>query len=235
MLKVTDLTAGYGKTNVLTGVSFDTEDGECVALVGGNGAGKSTVLRSIAGLITPRSGNVHFEGREITGWASHEIVKIGLVLVPEGRLLFPQMTVWENLVLGGSNLRAHSRKPELLAFVLDLFPRLKERIHQTAGTLSGGEQQMVALARGLMAAPKLLMLDEPSLGLAPLVVREIYRVLRRLSLTEGLSLLLVEQNVRMALSISSRGYVMENGKIILSGKSAMLLDEPAVKKAYLGI
>jgi branched-chain amino acid transport system ATP-binding protein len=234
MLRVLDLVAAYGKVEVIHGVSLDLQGGECVALVGANGAGKTTLLKALSGLIPARSGKVYLQEKDITSLPPHRIVDMGLIHVPEGRQLFPQMTVEENLLLAASNVRAALRLRESWELVFGLFPRLRERMRQPAGTLSGGEQQMAAIARGLMAHPLVLMLDEPSLGLAPLLMREIYRVLLKL-VQGGVTLLLVEQNVRLALKISARSYVMENGRIFMHGQSSELLKEPKIRRAYLGM
>jgi branched-chain amino acid transport system ATP-binding protein len=228
--------AGYGVLRVVKGVSLHVSPGEIVTIIGANGAGKSTLLKSVAGLIRPDAGEVLFDGRPIHGLPAHRIVERGLMLVPEGRQLFAPMTVEENLVLGGYTRYRRGEGPVVrrqLERVLDLLPVLAERRSQLAGTLSGGEQQMVAVARALMAAPRMIMLDEPSLGLAPLVVRTILGVLAELR-REGVTILLVEQNSQAALGIADRGYVMETGSILLEGSAAELLDNKDVRRAYLG-
>ena len=234
LLEVKDLDVAYGKIQVLWGVSFKVYKGEVVALVGSNGAGKTTTLKTIMGLIRPVKGAVLFEGRRIDGLPTHSIVKMGVTLVPEGRQLFPELSVYDHLIAGAYLLKDKDVIRERLEFVYDLFPVLKERRSQKAGTLSGGEQQMLAIGRALMSMPKLMMFDEPSLGLAPKLVDAILDTIARLRY-EGITILLVEQNVRAALEISDRGYVIENGRIILEGKSSELLESERVKKAYLAI
>ncbi|OYT49568.1 MAG: ABC transporter ATP-binding protein [Desulfurococcales archaeon ex4484_204] len=234
LLEVKDLDVAYGKIQVLWGVSFKVYKGEVVALVGSNGAGKTTTLKTIMGLIKPVKGAVLFEGRRIDGLPTHSIVKMGVTLVPEGRQLFPELSVYDHLIAGAYLLKDKDVIRERLEFVYDLFPVLKERRSQKAGTLSGGEQQMLAIGRALMSMPKLMMFDEPSLGLAPKLVDAILDTIARLRY-EGITILLVEQNVRAALEISDRGYVIENGRIILEGKSSELLESERVKKAYLAI
>ncbi len=233
-LTVKDLRASYGKIQVLWDVSFRIQRGEIVALVGSNGAGKTTTLKVIAGLHRPMGGEIAFEGRRIDGLRSPSIVKIGVTLVPEGRQLFPEMTVYENLLAGAYLLKDKSEINERLNFVYKIFPVLEERRRQKAGTLSGGEQQMLAIGRALMTRPKLLMLDEPSLGIMPKLVDVILDTLVMLR-REGITILLVEQNVKAALEISDRGYVIENGRIVLEGKASDLIDSEIVKKAYLAL
>ncbi|MBN2369803.1 MAG: ABC transporter ATP-binding protein [Vicinamibacteria bacterium] len=236
MLALRSCEAGYGVLRVVKGVSLHVSPGEIVTIIGANGAGKSTLLKSVAGLIRPDGGEVVFDGRPVRGLPAHRIVERGLVLVPEGRQLFAPMTVEENLVLGGYTRYRRGEASvarRQLERVLDLFPVLAERRRQLAGTLSGGEQQMVAVARALMAAPRMIMLDEPSLGLAPLVVRTILGVLAALR-KDGVTILLVEQNAQAALGIADRGYVMETGNILLGGSAAELLDNKDVRRAYLG-
>ncbi len=235
MLAVSGLDVFYGDVQVLRGVTLAVGAGEIVALVGANGAGKTTILRTISGLLRPARGEVAFDGRRLGRAAPHEIVAAGLLQVPEGRKIFPRMTVLENLELGAFVPEARVRRRETLAMVVDLFPRLGERRRQMAGTLSGGEQQMLALGRALMARPRLLMLDEPSLGLAPLVVQQILRAIETINREQRLSILMVEQNVAHALRMASRGYVIENGRIVLEGTGAALLANPEMKKAYLGL
>ncbi len=234
MLVVEGIEVAYGEMQALWGVSLKVERGEVVALIGSNGAGKTTTLRTISGLLRPSSGSIRFEGREIIGAPTHAIVDMGISQIPEGRKLFPQMTVRENLEIGCFNSRAREQRDESLEWVYQLFPVLKEKRTQAAGTLSGGEQQMVAIARGLMARPKLLMLDEPSLGLAPLLVRELFAVLEEIN-RQGITVLLVEQNIREALEIARTAYIMETGKIILMGNSGEILKHQRVKQAYLGL
>ena len=232
LLEVSDIHAHYGSIEALRGVSLTVEDGEVVTLIGSNGAGKSTTLRSISGLTPASSGTVTFAGEDITHVPAHEIVVRGIALAPEGRHCFSRMTVRENLDLG-----AHRRRgPEVdedLERVFTLFPRLAERDRQKAGTMSGGEQQMLAIGRALMARPKLLMLDEPSMGIAPILVQRIYETISEINRT-GVAILLVEQNANYALEISRRGYVLETGRVALANDSAQLRDDPGVQRAYLG-
>ena len=231
ILSVKDLQVNYGGIEAVKGISFDVPAGDIVTLIGANGAGKSTTLKAIAGLVKPRSGSIEFEGANITGKDSSDIVARGVTLVPEGRRVFANMTVLENIKIG-----AYLRKDNLdedIAWVYDLFPRLKEREWQLAGTLSGGEQQMLAVARALMSRPKVLMMDEPSLGLAPLVVKGIFDIIREIN-KQGVTVLLIEQNANMALKTADYAYVLETGRIGLSGTGAELLTNEDVKKAYLG-
>ena len=231
MLSIEDLQVHYGGIEAVKGISFDVSEGEIVTLIGANGAGKSSVLRSIAGLVKPSGGSITFCGDNITGRDSTVIVKRGITLVPEGRKIFPNLTVLENLKIG-----AYMRSDDIsedIQWVYDLFPRLRERSWQAGGTLSGGEQQMLAVGRALMARPKLIMMDEPSLGLAPLVVRDIFEIIRQIN-RQGVSILLIEQNANMALKVADSAYVMETGCITLSGAGRDLLNNEAVKKAYLG-
>ena len=233
MLRLRSIEAGYAKLRVLRGVSLHVNAGEIVTIIGGNGAGKSTLLGTIAGLVRPTAGSITIDGEETAGAPAESIVARACSLVPEGRQLFPSMSVRENLALGGYlRGRRHDRARDLRD-VFRIFPRLEERLDQLAGTLSGGEQQMLAIARSLMSAPRLIMLDEPSMGLAPLVVRDIMAVIRRLR-DGGRTVLLVEQNARAALAIADRGYVMETGSIVLEGSSAELLENQDVQRAYLG-
>ncbi len=233
MLEVSGLVAGYGRITILREVELRVDQGELVALLGVNGAGKTTLMKTIAGLLPSTAGRISFGNVELTGQGTERTVEAGIVLVPEGRMVFPRMTVRENLLLGGVHPRPRPRRDATLRRVLDLFPLLAERRDQKAATMSGGEQQMLAIARGLMAEPKLLILDEPSLGLAPLMVQETYAALRRLN-AEGLTILLAEQNVKLSLAASTRGYVMENGRIVLTGVSSELAHNPLTRKAYLG-
>jgi branched-chain amino acid transport system ATP-binding protein len=231
MLKIKNLNITYGGINAVRDVSFDVEEGSIVTLVGANGAGKSSILRSIAGVVTPKSGTIEFCGEDITGRSAEKVVKTGITLVPEGRRIFPDLTVLENIKIG-----AYLRKDSLdddIKRVYDLFPRLKERSWQMAGTLSGGEQQMLAVARALMSRPKLIMMDEPSLGLAPLIVRDIFSIIKEIN-KNGVTILLIEQNANMALKTAHRGYVLETGRIKLEGTGEALLSNEEVKKAYLG-
>ncbi len=232
MLNVNDIHVYYGAIHAVKGVSFEVNDGEIVTLIGANGAGKSTVLKTVSGILHATSGSVTFDGKPLGHIPPHKIVGMGLAHVPEGRRVFGQMTVEENLEMG-----AYTQSPALTAprleNVYQRFPRLKERRRQVAGTLSGGEQQMLAIGRGLMSHPKLLMLDEPSMGLAPILVEQIFEIIRELR-DHGTTILLVEQNARMALKIADRGYVIETGKVVLTGTGQELLSSPAVKAAYLG-
>jgi len=237
MLKVRNLEAGYGPLKVLKQVSLHVSAGEIVTLIGANGAGKSTLLRSLAGLLAPRGGEVLFDGKPVRGLPAERVVDLGIALVPEGRQVFAAMSVRENLVLGGYVAARRGRDARGAARALEqvhsLFPVLLERTEQLAGTLSGGEQQMLAMGRALMTDPRLLMMDEPSMGLAPLVVRDIFRAIQRLR-DEGRTVLLVEQNARAALRIADRGYVIETGKLVLEGEAGFLLSDREVQRAYLG-
>jgi branched-chain amino acid transport system ATP-binding protein len=232
LLEVDDIHTYYGSIQALKGISLTVEEGEVVTLIGSNGAGKSTTLRSISGLTPARSGKIRFAGEDITRVSAHEIVSYGIALSPEGRHCFPRMTVRENLDLGAH----HRRGPEIaqdLERVFELFPRLREREKQKAGTMSGGEQQMLAMGRALMARPKLLMLDEPSMGIAPILVQRIYETIGEIN-RAGVTILLVEQNANYALDVSRRGYVLETGHVVLANDSAQLRDDPEVQRAYLG-
>jgi branched-chain amino acid transport system ATP-binding protein len=232
LLEVSDVHAHYGSIEALKGVSLEVEEGEVVTLIGSNGAGKSTTLRSISGLTPATSGTVVFAGEAITRVPAHEVVGRGIALSPEGRHVFPRMTVRENLDLG-AHMRRREDTDEDFERVFGLFPRLKEREKQKAGTMSGGEQQMLAIGRALMARPKLLMLDEPSMGIAPILVQRIYETITEIN-KSGVAILLVEQNANYALEVSTRGYVLETGRIVLKGESATLRDDPEVQRAYLG-
>ncbi len=232
MLKVQGLHVYYDAIHAVKGISFSVERGEMVTLLGANGAGKTTTLKTISGLLRPRSGNIELEGCSLGGAEPHEIVRLGVAHVPEGRKIFPRLTVLENLKTGGYTRRASSIGEDL-DNVFALFPRLKERRQQIAGTLSGGEQQMLAIGRGLMARPKLLLLDEPSMGLAPFLVEQIFDTIRAIN-REGVTILLVEQNAAMALAFSQRGYVLETGTVILEGKAGDLASNDLVRQAYLG-
>jgi branched-chain amino acid transport system ATP-binding protein len=233
VLDLEGLDVFYGDLQALRGVSLRVESGEIVTLVGGNGAGKTTMLRTVSGLLRPRRGEIRFEGRRLDRLPPDRIVEAGVVQVPEGRKLFPSLTVRENLELGAYTRRARPARARTLEDVMTRFPILRERAGQRAGSLSGGEQQMCVIARALMARPSLLMLDEPSLGLAPMVVQEIFRIIREIN-ARGVTVLLVEQNVRRALATSRRGYVLENGRIVLSGTGQELLESEQTLKAYLG-
>lgn len=231
MLKIEDLRVNYGGIQAVKGISFEVPQNEIVTLIGANGAGKSTTLRTIAGLIKPASGRVTFNGESITGLSPHDIVSRGITLVPEGRKVFPDLTVLENLKAG-----AYLRKDDLkadLEWVYELFPRLKERVWQAAGTMSGGEQQMLAVGRALMSKPKLMMMDEPSLGLAPLIVKNIFEIIKEI-VRQGVTILLIEQNANRALQAANTAYVLETGLITMQGDGMELLNNEAVRKAYLG-
>ena len=234
MLETRELTRRFGGLVAVHRVSLAVARGEVRSIIGPNGAGKTTTVRAIIGLLTPRAGRISLNGSDITGLPPHRTVGLGVSLAPEGRLLFPDMSVEENLELGASPPRARAQKRDARAWVYSLFPRLQARRGQPAGTLSGGEQQMVAIGRALMAKPELLILDEPSLGLSPLLVQELFRVLKTLN-EQGLSILLVEQNVVQALTISDRAYVLESGKIVTQGTSAELGSSESIRKSYLGI
>jgi branched-chain amino acid transport system ATP-binding protein len=234
VLEVTGLEVRYGSVTAVKGISLEVAEGEVVAIIGPNGAGKTSTLRAITGLVPTAGGRVVFRGTDVSRWKAHRIVTLGLGHAPEGRRLFPQMTVMENLRMGAYRRRGPAEIGRTLAQVEELFPRLAERRAQLAGTLSGGEQQMLAIGRALMAEPRLLVLDEPSFGLAPMIVREIGRIVRSINRERGVSVLLVEQNARMALGIATRAYVMETGRVALSGPSATLAESPHVKAAYLG-
>lgn len=233
MLKIDDINVYYGAIHALKGISLEVDEGEIVTLIGANGAGKSTTLRTISGLLKPKTGVIDFQGQDIAGVPAHEIVKRGISQVPEGRRIFAEMTVMENLDLGAFTRKDKDGIAADLRHVFELFPRLEERRDQVAGTLSGGEQQMLAMGRALMSRPKLLLLDEPSMGLAPLLIREIFNIIVDIN-KSGTTVLLVEQNANMALSIASRAYVLETGRITLSGPAAELAASEEVKKAYLG-
>lgn len=234
MLKVSDVTAGYGRTVILQGLSLNVGRGEVVTIIGSNGAGKTTLLRTISGLVKPTSGSIEFDGKRIDRMSPDEIVGSGLIMVPEARQLFPVMTVRDNVLMGGYHPSVREGMMERFEEVLDIFPRVRERLTQLAGSLSGGEQQMVAIARGLMAKPKLLMLDEPSLGLAPIIVGQMFDVIDRIC-KSGTTVLLVEQKAFHALKIADRAYVIENGAIAIENTGAGLLADPHIKTAYLGI
>ena len=233
VLELDDVAVSYGKRRALDGVNLSVSQGEIVTLLGANGAGKSTTLRAVSGLVRAMRGRIRFEGRDITEVAADAIVAAGVSHVPEGREIFPEFSVRENLLVGGHTVD-RSRIGERLESVLRLFPALRERQAQAGGTLSGGEQQMLAIGRALMTRPRLLLLDEPSLGLAPMLAREIFRVIRRIN-EEGVAVLLVEQNARRALAVAARGYVLETGRLVASGASASLAADPRVRTAYLGL
>jgi branched-chain amino acid transport system ATP-binding protein len=235
MLAVEGLDLFYDDAQVLDGVSLDVAAGEIVAIVGANGAGKTSLIRAIFGMARARRGSIRFEGREIAGWPPHRICDLGLGQVAEGRQIFPNMSVLENLEMGAVVPRARAGAAQALTRVLAMFPRLDERRRQLAGTLSGGEQQMLAIARCLMGAPRLIMFDEPSLGLAPVVVEEVFRTIEALNARDGLTILLVEQNVAQSLALAHRGYVLENGRIVMSGRGPDLLADDRVRQAYVGL
>ena len=235
MLKVDNIHTYYGKIQALKGVSFHIGEGEIICLIGANGAGKSTVLMSISGIITPEQGSISLTGEDITRLSVHEIVNKGLCQVPEGRRIFPHLTVSENLDMGCYLRRDKAGMKRDVDHVFDLFPILRQRRHQIGGTLSGGEQQMLAISRAIMARPKLLLLDEPSLGLAPLIVKQIFEVILKINAEGGTTIFLVEQNANQALKISNRGYVLQNGVIAKEGDAQSLMGDEEVKKAYLGI
>jgi branched-chain amino acid transport system ATP-binding protein len=234
LLSIQAVSAQYGHARVLHEVSFDVADGQLLAVVGANGAGKSTLVKAISGLVPATQGRICFHGEDLTGRRPDQIVRRGIVHVPEGRRLFGEMTVLENLWLGSTHPGARAQRAQTLERVFSLFPILKERQQQVAGTMSGGQQQMVAIARGLMSRPRVLILDEPSLGIAPLIVSEIFEVIRTLN-GEGLTVLLIEQNLRQALSIAHRGIVLENGRVVLSDSGTALLNNQHTRKAYLGL
>jgi branched-chain amino acid transport system ATP-binding protein len=234
VLKVEHIDVFYGDLQILWDVSFEVQAGEIVVLLGANGAGKSTTLKTISSLLKPANGKVVFQGTRLDEVPSHKIIDYGLAHVPEGRRLFPEMTVEENLIVGSLSAEAKLKRNETMAWIYDLFPRLRERRKQAAGTLSGGEQQMLAVGRGLMSLPKLLMFDEPSLGLAPILVMEVFRIVQMVN-KGGVTVLLVEQNVKHTLSMCDRAYVLENGRITLSGTGQEFLNNDHIKEAYLGI
>jgi len=233
MLKVSDIEVSYGDYQVIWGVSLEVDEGEVVSLLGPNGSGKSTVFNTISGLLKPKSGRIEFSGRRIDGQATHNIVRLGLAHILERRRVFPYLSVRENLRLGAYQPEAKPHRERTLGQVYELFPRLKEREAQMAHSLSGGEQQMLALGRGLMSRPRLLMVDEPFLGLAPAIVQEMKDAFRRVN-AEGVSILFIEQNVQVALNMSSRGYILESGRLALEGASRELLESPEVKRIFLG-
>lgn len=234
MLKLTNVNSYYGEVQVLKDVNLEVNKGEIVTLIGANAAGKSTMISCISRTVTSFTGEIEFEGKKIQDLRPDQIVELGLVQIPEGRLLFPKLTVRENLELGAFNKNSRSKRKDRLEYVYSILPRLKERQNQMAGSLSGGEAQMCAIGRGLMANPALLMFDEPSLGLAPIVVLEIMNLIKNIR-DEGMTILLVEQNVRQSLKLADRAYVLENGRVIMEGRGKELLDSEEVRKAYLGI
>jgi len=234
MLEINNIDVFYGDVQVIRDVAFEVREGEVVALIGANGAGKSTTLKTISGILRPRKGEIIFNGAALHKIEPYKLIEMGIILCPEARRLFVEMTVEENLDMGSLRGEAKKNRQKTKEVVFSLFPRLKERRRQLAGTLSGGEQQMVAIGRGLMALPKLMMFDEPSLGLAPILVREIFNVIKKIR-EEGTTVLVVEQNTKQTLSISDRAYVLENGRITLQGTGQSLLNDEHVKKAYLGV
>jgi branched-chain amino acid transport system ATP-binding protein len=234
MLRLENVFAGYGRVTILHDIAIEVRQGEVVTIVGANGAGKTTTLRTIAGLVRPTRGSITFDGQDIGRLPPHDVVDLGITLIPEGRQLFPFMTVRENLLMGAYTKRARAEADASLDFTLGLFPRVREKLGQLAGSLSGGEQQMVAIARGLMARPKLLLFDEPSLGLAPIIVRQVFETIDKIVAT-GVTVLIVEQNVFHTLSIADRGYVLENGQVTMADTGTALLRNDHVRRAYLGI
>ena len=233
MLQVTDLKVYYGVIQAIKGVSFEVNEGEIIALIGANGAGKTTILHTVTGLIAPKSGKIEFEGKDITKMPAHKIVTLGMAHVPEGRRVFADLSVYENLLMGAFTRKDKDEISQTLEMVYKRFPRLKERKNQVAGTLSGGEQQMLAMGRALMSHPKIILMDEPSMGLSPLFVNEIFDIIKEVS-ASGTTVLLVEQNAKKALSIADRAYVLETGKIVLDAAADVLMNDPSIKKAYLG-
>lgn len=233
MLTIKDLQVYYGVIQAIQGISFEVNEGEIIALIGANGAGKTTILHTITGLVTPKSGQIDFEGQDLLKTKAHKIVSLGMAHVPEGRRIFAELTVFENLIMGAYHRKDKEGIEETLKSVYRRFPRLEERKKQIAGTLSGGEQQMLAMGRALMSKPKIMLLDEPSMGLSPLFVTEIFDIIQEIN-KSGTTVLLVEQNAKKALSIAHRGYVLETGKIVLSGDASEMLNNDSVKKAYLG-
>ena len=233
MLQVEDLFVSYGVINAIKGISFSVNKGEIIALIGANGAGKTTILHTITGLVAPQSGKIVFEGNDITKTPAHKIVSMGMAHVPEGRRIFQELTVLENLKLGAYTVKDKRVIENNIKYVYEHFPRLEERKKQIAGTLSGGEQQMLAMGRALMSNPKIILMDEPSMGLSPILVSEIFRIIKEVS-DDGTTVLLVEQNAKKALSVADRAYVLETGNIVLSGDASELMHNEEIKKAYLG-
>lgn len=233
MLSVNNLQVHYGMIQAIKDVSFEVNEGEVIALIGANGAGKTTILHTVSGLLQPTKGSVIFEGQDITKIPAHKIVSLGMAHVPEGRRVFAQLTVLENLKLGAYTRKDKKEMEETLQMIYKRFPRLEERKNQVAGTLSGGEQQMLAMGRALMSHPKIILMDEPSMGLSPIFVEEVFKIIRDIS-AEGVTVLLVEQNAKKALNIADRAYVLETGNIILQGDAKKLMNDESVKKAYLG-
>ena len=233
MLEIKDIEVYYGMIQAIKGISFEVNEGEVIALIGANGAGKTTTLHTITGLLTPKSGSIYFEGKDITKTPAHKIVSMGMAHVPEGRRVFADLTVYENLKMGAYTRKDKNEIAESLKMVYARFPRLEERKNQMAGTLSGGEQQMLAMGRALMSHPKIIVMDEPSMGLSPILVNEIFDIIQKVS-ADGTTVLLVEQNAKKALSIADRAYVLETGKIVLEGNAKDLMNDDSIKKAYLG-
>ena len=233
MLKITDLEVYYGVIQAIKGISFEVKEGEVIALIGANGAGKTTILHTVTGLIAPKAGRIEFEGTDITKTPAHKIVSMGMAHVPEGRRVFAQLSVYENLKLGAYTISDKTEIEQTLEMVYKRFPRLKERRNQAAGTLSGGEQQMLAMGRALMSHPKIILMDEPSMGLSPIFVNEIFDIIKEVS-AGGTTVLLVEQNAKKALGIADRAYVLETGNIVLTGEAKALMNDESIKKAYLG-
>ncbi len=233
LLKIENLSVFYGVIEAIKNISFEVNEGEIIALIGANGAGKTTILHTISGLVPAKSGSITFDGKEITKLPAHKIVKMGIAQVPEGRRIFAQLSVYENLKLGAFTRNNPAESAETLEMVYTRFPRLKERRNQIAGTLSGGEQQMLAMGRALMSKPRIMLLDEPSMGLSPILVSEIFDIIKSIN-QSGTTVLLVEQNAKKALSIANHAYVLETGKIVLGGKASDLINDEGVRKAYLG-
>lgn len=233
MLEVKDIEVFYGMIQAIKGVSFEVNEGEVIALIGANGAGKTTILHTITGLLSPKNGSIIFEGQDISKIPAHKIVSLGMAHVPEGRRVFADLTVYENLKMGAYTRTDKREIEETLEMIYSRFPRLKERKNQLAGTLSGGEQQMLAMGRALMSQPRIIVMDEPSMGLSPILVNEIFDIIQKIS-ADGTTVLLVEQNAKKALSIANRAYVLETGKIVLEGDANTLMNDDSVKKAYLG-
>ena len=233
MLEVNDIKVYYGMIQAIKGVSFHVDEGEVIALIGANGAGKTTILHTVSGLLTPKEGTITFEGQDLVKIPGHKIVSMGMAHVPEGRRVFAQLSVLQNLMMGAYTRKDKEEITQTLETVFDRFPRLKERQNQMAGTLSGGEQQMLAMGRALMSHPKIILMDEPSMGLSPILVEEIFHIIREIS-AGGTTVLLVEQNAKKALSIADRAYVLETGNIVLSGDAKEMMNNESIKKAYLG-
>ncbi len=233
MLEIKNIEVYYGMIQAIKGISFEVNQGEVIALIGANGAGKTTILHTITGLLSPKSGSVFFEGKDITKVPAHKIVSLGMAHVPEGRRVFAELTVYENLKMGAYTRKDKNEIEQTLQMVYERFPRLKERKNQLAGTLSGGEQQMLAMGRALMSHPKIIVMDEPSMGLSPILVNQIFEIIEEVS-KSGTTVLLVEQNAKKALAIADRAYVLETGKIVLEGDAKKLMNDDSIKKAYLG-